>query len=87
LVNLTTRLIEKTENLEEAKQKAVEFITKYAEKQNLTNWHYDQNELDKLTTSRAVAQYVKQVTNQIQQQKLSQKNLNLSSKQTKDKKP
>ncbi|CAJ0761649.1 10991_t:CDS:2 [Entrophospora sp. SA101] len=38
-------------------------------------------ELDQLTTSQAVAQYVKQVTSQIQQQKLTtQKKTNLSQK-------
>jgi len=36
-VGLTAKLIENTENLEVAKQKATEFITKFAEKQNLTN--------------------------------------------------
>ncbi|CAH1760112.1 8921_t:CDS:2 [Entrophospora sp. SA101] len=59
LVGLTAKLIENTENLEVAKQKA----------------------LDQLTTSQAVAQYVKQVTSQIQQQKLTtQKKTNLSQK-------
>ncbi|CAH1762392.1 9327_t:CDS:2 [Entrophospora sp. SA101] len=58
-MGLTAKLIENTENLEVAKQKA----------------------LDQLTTSQAVAQYVKQVTSQIQQQKLTtQKKTNLSQK-------
>ncbi|CAH1760559.1 12933_t:CDS:2 [Entrophospora sp. SA101] len=37
LVNLTVKLIEKTEDLQVAKEKALEFINKYAEKQNSTN--------------------------------------------------
>jgi hypothetical protein len=87
LVDLNTKLIEKTEELEVAKQKAIEFITKYTEQQNIANFKFDKSELNKLTTSQEVAQYVRQITNQIQQQKLAaQKKTNSSQKQIKTEK-
>ncbi|CAI2186351.1 393_t:CDS:10 [Funneliformis geosporum] len=45
-------------------------IEQYVSQQGLTNWSYDSQELEKLTTSQAVAQHVEQVTARARQQKL-----------------
>ncbi|CAI2190984.1 6801_t:CDS:2, partial [Funneliformis geosporum] len=51
-------------------QIAQQTIEQYVSQQGLTNWSYDPQELEKLTTSQAVAQHVEQVTARARQQKL-----------------
>jgi hypothetical protein len=70
------------EHLEKAKQIAYETVAQFAKQQNLTNYHYDQNELEQLTSSQAVAQHTRQVINQIRQQQQGLQALNSFSGRT-----
>ena len=83
-IDIKIELIKKIpdKHLEKAKQIAYETVVQYAKQQNLTNYHYDQNELEQLTSSQAVAQHARQVINQIRQQQQDLQTLNSFSRRT-----
>ena len=68
-----------------SRQIAHQTILRYIKQQNLIDYHYDKEKLEKLTTSAAVAQQVQQDIAKIKQQKLQATNF-FSKQQTQEEK-